>query len=223
VLIHSVGQPGANSRLLDIADTHSHIGTPNTPNRPAAALTAAWTAANASAHAPPAGAGITGSGDNARSSTVNTRRTASKRPASRRSQPRTVSAGRPNPTAIRRHPTPVALAANAAPITVTVSARRASNPTGNNTCVTPQPVHRARRGRTHTIPSGPRTRRIRACPQPANTPQQPGQASRPSTSRRSTATAAAPTVTNDASVRHRTALPRNPARDGGRAVLLTTT
>jgi hypothetical protein len=27
-------------------------------------------------------------------------------------------------------------------------------------------------------------------------------------------------VTNDASVRHRTALPRNPARDGGRAVLL---
>src|SRR5690606_41275769 len=46
----------------------------------------------------------------------------------------------------------------------------------------------------------------------------PGQASRPSTSRCSTTAALPPTVTNDASVRHCTALPWNPARDNGRAV-----
>src|SRR5262249_35256628 len=61
--------------------------------------------------------------------------------------------------------------------------------------------------------------RTRACPQPASTPaEHPGQTIRPSTSRCSTTAGSPPTVTNDASVRHRTALPWNPARDDGRAV-----
>src|SRR5262249_11160553 len=145
--------------------------------------------------------------------------TASTRPANRRSHPRTVCSGRPNPAAIRRYPTPSDLAVNAAPITTTVSARRSSNPTGSSTCVAPQPTHRARRGRTRTTPPESRTARTRACPQPASPPaEHPGQTIRPSTSRCSTTAGSPPTVTNDASVRHRTALPWNPARDDGRAV-----
>jgi hypothetical protein len=99
-----------------------------------------------------------------------------------------------------------------------VSARRASNPTGSSTCVAPQPAHRARRGRTHTTPPKSRTDRARACPQPASTPRHPGQTIRPSTSRCSTTAASPPTVTTDASARHRTALPRDPPRHDGRAV-----
>lgn len=213
MLIHFPGQPGANNRPPEIADTHSHGGTPSTPNRPTAAATAAPTAANASAHTPPAGPGITGSGATARSNTVNSRRTASTRPPNRRNQPRTVSAGRPNPAAIRRYPTPLALADSAAPITTTASARRNSSPAGSSTCVTPQPLHRARRGRVGSTPSSPRTRRTRACPHPANTPEQPGQTSRPATNRRSTAAASPPTVTNDASTRHRTALPQRSGQE----------
>jgi hypothetical protein len=218
VLIQFPGQPGASNRPPETADTHSHGGTPNTPNRAATAVTAAPIAANASAHTPPAGAGITGSAATARSNTVNSRRTASTRPPNRRNQPRTVSTGRPNTTAIRRHPTPTALADNALPITTTRSARRSSNPTGSNTCVTPQPVHRARRGRTRTGPAGPRTDRVRAYPHPTNTPEQPGHTNRPATNRRSTAAVSPPTVTNDASVRHPRPSRGTPAREGGRAV-----
>jgi hypothetical protein len=218
VLIGYPGQPGANNRPPDTAAAHGHSGTVNTANRPATAAAAAPIAATASAHTPPAGPGITGSAATARNNTVNHRRTASTRPANRRSQPRTVSAGRPNAAAIRRCPTPAALAASAAPITATASARRSNNPAGSSTCVTPQPAHRARRGRTRHTPPEPRTARARACPQPASTPEHPGQTIRPATNRRSTAATSPPTVTNDASARHRTALPWNPARDDGRAV-----
>ena len=94
----------------------------------------------ASAHADPAGPGSTGSGVRSRHHPVNTARTASTRPAKRRSQPRTVSAGRPSNAAINRCPAPVAFAVKPAPITAAVSARRTSNTTGNSTCVARQPV-----------------------------------------------------------------------------------
>ena len=102
---------------------------------------------------------------------MNTDRTASARSAKRRSQPRTVSAGRARSAAIRRNPARlVAFAASADTITAAVSARRSNALTGNNTCVTPQPVHRDRRGHSSTGPSGPRNCRGRARPQPASTP-----------------------------------------------------
>jgi hypothetical protein len=44
------------------------------------------------------------------------------------------------------------LAANAATITAAASARRNNAVTGNKTCVTPQPVHRDRRGHSCTGP-----------------------------------------------------------------------
>jgi hypothetical protein len=67
--------------------------------------------------------------------------------------------------------------------TAAVDVDRSNNPTGSNTCVTPQPEHRARRGRTHTTPPGPRTRRAWACPHPTNTPGHPRQASPPAAAR----------------------------------------
>src|SRR2546423_14500828 len=48
VLIQSVGQPGASNRPAETADAHSHAGTVNTANRPAAAVAVAPIAANAS-------------------------------------------------------------------------------------------------------------------------------------------------------------------------------
>lgn len=152
MLINTAGQPGANSRPLEIATASSHPDTMGSTNRRAAARAAASIAANASAHGLAAGSGITGSGSNARSHTVNTDRTRSTRPANRRSQPRTVSTGLPSAAAIDRYPPPAAFAANADPITTTASARRTSSTTGNNTCVAPQPAHRDRRGRTRTGP-----------------------------------------------------------------------
>ncbi|CFB96491.1 Uncharacterised protein [Mycobacterium tuberculosis] len=89
--------------------------------------------------------------------------------------------------AIRRNPTRlVAFAASADTITAAVSARRSNALTGNNTCVTPHPVHRDRRGHNSTGPAGPRNCRDRARPQPASTPPQDGQLSSPAASRRST-------------------------------------
>jgi len=162
VLIHSGGQPGANNRPPEIATATSHGDTAGSTNRLATARPTAATAASASAHPVPAGSGITGSGSTARNHTVNHARNCSTRPANRRNHPRTVNAGRPTNTAIRRHPNPVAFAANAAPITAAVSARRSNATSGNNTCVTPHLVHRDRRGRVHTGPSGPRSTRARA-------------------------------------------------------------
>ncbi len=195
MLIDTGGQPGASNRPPDTVTANSHGDTVDTTNRLAATTAAASIAASASAQPLPAGSGITGSGANARNHTVNTPRTASTRPANRRSQPRTVSAERPTSTAIRPHPHPPALAANAAPITTAASARRSNATTGNNTCVTPQHAHRDRRGRVLNGPSRPRNTRGRACPQPRNTPAHPGQANCPATNRRSTPAASASTVT----------------------------
>ncbi|KZS57899.1 hypothetical protein A4G28_12815 [Mycobacterium ostraviense] len=77
-------------------------------------------------------------------------------------------------------------AANPATITTATSARRSNAATGNNTWVTPQPVHRDRRGHNHTGPSGPRSCRGLAHPQPANTPLHAGQLSSPAANLRST-------------------------------------
>lgn len=186
MLIDIGGQPGAIRQPDDTAAATSHGDTSGIKNRPAAASAAAQIATIASPHALPAGSGITGSGSSARNHAVNTTRTASIRPANRRSQPRTVSAGRPTSPAIRRYPNPAALAANAVPITTAASARRSSATTGNNTCVTPQPVHRDRRGQVHNGPFKPRNARGRACPHPANLAEHPGHNNRPETSRRST-------------------------------------
>jgi len=186
VLIVSEGQPGASSRPFEIAAAAAQTATSPAPNRVPNAHAAAVTTAIASAHADPAGPGNTGSAASARHQPVNTTRTASTRPANRRNQPRTVSAGRSSSAAIRRYPTPVALAASAAPITTATSARRTSTNTGNNTCVTPQPVQRARRGTSRTEPPRSRTSRARACPHLASTPQHPGHARTPDPSRRST-------------------------------------
>lgn len=161
------GQPGARSRPAETATATCQTGTAPMQNRASIAAAAASIAASASAHADPAGPGNTGSGASARHQRVNTTRTASTRPAKRRNQPRTVSAGRPSSAAIRRCPSPAALAASAAPITATVSARRTSTNTGSSTCVARHPVHRDRRGDIHTEPSRPRTDRARARPHPA--------------------------------------------------------
>jgi hypothetical protein len=147
--VSTTGQPGANSRPEDIAAAarHTHPAAAGTePNRAATADAAAATAVTRSAHADPAGPGGTGSTTTATTTAVNQPRTASDRSASLRSHPRTVSTGRPNTLAIDRAPAPPTRSAIAAPITSTVSARLTSTNTGNNTCVTPHPRHRARRG-----------------------------------------------------------------------------
>ena len=84
------------------------------------------------------------------------------RPAARRSQPRTVSAGTFSSAATRRYPCPRAAPASADPITGASSIRRSSNRAGSSTCVTRHTVHLDRRGRT-SLPSrpGPNTVRFR--------------------------------------------------------------
>jgi hypothetical protein len=145
-----------------------------------------------------AGPGSTGSAVNARHHQVKTARTDSSRAAKRRSQPRTVSTGRPSSPAIPRQPAPAAFAASAAPTTAAVSDRRTSTNTGSNTCVTLQPVHRDRRGRIATGPARSRTARARACPHPASTAEQPGHVDPPEVSRCSASPASASTVTSSA-------------------------
>jgi len=213
-----LGQPGANNRPPDTATAVSASDTVDSTNRRPMAAASAAIAVIASANPLPAASGITGSASTARSHTVNTDRTASARSPNRRSQPRTVSAGRASSAAIWRNPTRrTALATNAATITAAASARRSSAVKGNNTCVTPQPVHRDRRGHTRTGPYGPRSCRGLARPQPANTPLHAGQLSSPAANLRSTRSTSASTVTT-APPSAQTALPQDSARDIGRAV-----
>jgi hypothetical protein len=202
VLIHSGAKPGASSSpaLTELASSPGDRLTSRPAQRRPAATAAAVTAATASATTEPADASGGGSASSAHSHTVNSARTAPARPANRASQSRTVDAGLPSPTAIGRNPMPPAFAASAAQITATPSARRSRQLTGNSTCVTPQPPHRDRRGRSRQpIPPAPRTTRWRACPHPASTPAHAGQRNRPDTSRRSTTRPSAPTVTTGAS------------------------
>ena len=138
---------------------------------------------------------------------MNATRTASARSPKRRTQPRTVSTGRPSAAATVRAPAPAAFAASAAPITVTTSARRNSANTGSRTCDTPHKRQRDRRGRTATGAEPPRSTRARAHPHGPSGPPQSGHASSPLPSRSSTQAASAPTVS--------TAPPRatRPSRD----------
>ena len=127
--------------------------------------------------------------------------------------------GRPKSAAIRRNPKPHrALAANADTITAAVSARRSSALTGNNTCVTPQPVHRDRRGHNCTGPSGPRTCRDLARPQPVSTELLSGHHNSPAASLRSTPSRSASTVTTAPPSANRRPSRSSGQRDNGRAV-----
>ncbi|GAA0714543.1 hypothetical protein GCM10010199_14650 [Dactylosporangium roseum] len=202
-----------------MADTHTHDGTPNTPKRVTAAVTAASITASASAHAPPAGAGITGSTATARSSTVNCRRTASARAANRRTQPRTVSGGRPSHPAIRRNPTPAA------------PGRQRSPDHDHRVRPAQQPLHRQQHMR-HPAPGAPRspgTHRHGTLlpPKPPRPgippPRQDTRAARADQPPRNQPPLDRSGVTayrdHDASTRHRTALPQHSGqRDSGRAV-----
>jgi hypothetical protein len=113
VLIHRGGSSGLSSRPWVTALTISHAATvSSTGHRRAIAVTAAPTAATASANSHPAGAACPGSASTSTASVVNNRRSPSALPAKRRSHPRTVPAGRPSRKAMRRCPSPAAFSAN---------------------------------------------------------------------------------------------------------------
>src|SRR5712691_1968210 len=98
VLLEGHGQDGASNLPPVTAEAATHGDpTPSTGHRAATAPAAPTSAATASATPDPAAAGTTGSGPTPTSSAVNATRTASARPANRRSQPRTVPSGRPTP------------------------------------------------------------------------------------------------------------------------------
>ena len=96
VLRPAAGQPGASSSPPSPPrpPPQRHRAHPRASAAPPRAAPA--TAATAAATGPAAAAGITGSGL-VRASAVKNARTCSARPANRRSQPRTVEAGRPSP------------------------------------------------------------------------------------------------------------------------------
>lgn len=201
MLIDSGGQPGASRRPPEAADAIRHGDSPTTTGHLDPVPTAAAsTAATASRNGEPAAAAGTGSTPTPTSSTVKNTRTAAAREANTRSHPRTVAPGRPSRAAIGRHPDPAALAASAAPITSTASARRTSTDTGSNTCVTPHDAHRPRRGRRPSAPARPRTTRDRAQPHRDNAAPH-GQWIRPAANAVSTAAIESLTVIISASER----------------------
>jgi hypothetical protein len=188
VLLDDHGQDGANNLPPVAADAASHGDTtPSTGHRAATAPAAPTIAATASPTSDLAGAGITGSGPHSANSTVNTTRTA-RGPLSEPAQPAPYRVHRPpQPHSDRPHTGPFALATSAAPITSARSARRARPNTGNNTCVTPQPGHLDRRGRTRTTwAPTPRSTRATAQPHGASRCPHPGHPRSPAASRRST-------------------------------------
>jgi hypothetical protein len=149
------GQPGDNSRPPLAALASRHGVTPPTSGQRES------TAATASANADRACAGGTGSTPASTSSPVKKSRTASARDPNRRSQPRTVPAGRPIAAAIGRTPFRRAFAASAAPITSATSAHLSSANAGRSTWVAPHPRQRARRDRSRTGPRPPHSTRGR--------------------------------------------------------------
>lgn len=96
-----------------------------------------------------------------------------------RSQPRTVSGGRPSRPAIRRCPPPSAARCSASPIRSTPSRRRAARKAGSSTWVASQLRQQPRRRRSERSPSRMGTARDAVKPQRDNRPPQPGQASQP--------------------------------------------
>jgi len=149
--------PPADKRL-----TICHTG--RAPNRNTHARPATASASNASATPLPAASTEPSIGSNASAQRVNSARISSARATNRRSQPRTVSAGTPNRSAIDRHPSPATFASIATPITATSSWRRNKHKSGSSTCVPAQPRHRVRRGRHRQSPDTRRNTRSRACP-----------------------------------------------------------
>jgi hypothetical protein len=103
---HQAGLPGSqdgdNKPPPVAAQTLCHAVTAPTPNRVRTACHAAAIAVSASPHGVPAADGTTGSTSTRTIRTVKNDRTASTRPAKRRSHPRTVENGRPSRSAIRR-------------------------------------------------------------------------------------------------------------------------
>lgn len=219
-LIPGPGQPGDSSLPPEAADAACHgANTAIHGQRAVTAPAAANTAATASANTEPRGAGGSGSaGAASTNSTVNTARTASARAPNLRSQPRTVSGARPSEAAIARCPAPAAFATNATPINAATSARRSNTVTGSNTCETPQPGHRERRGRsTNLLPYTSRTTRRTAHPHGRSAVPHPGQSIPSADSRFSTRAGEASTVTT-APPCATAALPAPPPRRDGRAV-----
>ena len=100
------GHPGDNNRPPLTAEATSHPVTvpsrPDPANRCHAAVSNTPIAATASAMPGPAGPGGDTSTPVAMATPVKNTRTASARAVNRRNQPRTVPAGTPNLTAIRR-------------------------------------------------------------------------------------------------------------------------
>ena len=100
------GQPGERSRPPLDADATCHAVTepitPDVPNRAVTAAVAAPTAASTSRHGEPSAFGTAWSTPASRATTLKCTRTAANRAAHRRNQPRTVLAGAPSHTAIRR-------------------------------------------------------------------------------------------------------------------------
>jgi hypothetical protein len=135
VLIDTTDPVGANRPPEVTAAASSHADNPLTavPHRRAVDAAAAAITATTSASADPQRSGTTGSGSTATSNSVNPTRRASARSRIRRTQPRTVPAGRPSRAAIRRCPHPAAANTTPAPITTASSARPTRALTGNNT------------------------------------------------------------------------------------------
>ena len=100
------GQPGGRSRPPDDAAATCHAVTrPRTPAVPNLAITAAAAAPNAtstSRHGDPKAFGTARSTPASRATSTKCTRTADSREPHRRNQPRTVPAGTPSQTAIRR-------------------------------------------------------------------------------------------------------------------------
>ena len=101
-------QRGANQRQLELANSPPPVNRPARvhagpgPNRRTAALVATPTASAASATTRPVGAGGSEPGASINAHCVKNAAIADARNRNRRNQPRTVAAGTPSPSAIRR-------------------------------------------------------------------------------------------------------------------------
>ncbi len=104
MLINSTIRPGANNRPAVTAAATHHGDNMSTlrPHRPTTAAAAATIAATASANSEPVGSGTRGAGARSPSNAVKADRNGPARELNRRNQPRTVEAGRPSRSAIRR-------------------------------------------------------------------------------------------------------------------------
>lgn len=216
MLVNSTGGEGASKLpwVNAAAICHADNVATTDPHRPTIAAAAASTAATASANGDPAGPAGAVSERTRTANPVNTMRIGSAREANRRSQPRTVPAGRPNAAAIHRCPRPAALASRPALITAATSARPDSATAGSSTCLPAQPPQRARRGRSRTRLRTARSQRTRPKPHGDNTPLQSGQTNPPDRSLASTLSTSASTVSNWRTSRAPlTALPDAPPRE----------